>query len=392
VKGLGIIKFVHCADIHLDAPFREHGRGSYGDIRRKDIRDAFLNILKKVKEEKADFLLISGDLYEHGSVTKGTMEWLSMVLSETTVPVVIIPGNHDPYLKNSWYRNWQWPSNVAVLTPENPDLVLENQNVHIYGMGFSNFKEGKPDLSGIAKPKEDLFNILMFHGTLDMDFSGNDYKPVTSGELEALGYDYYALGHFHNIRDDYPLRNAYNPGSPEPLGFDETGEHGAFLVTTEKAQGRTSLKVEKFNTAIRSYHDEDLNITGLKTLEEVKMKILALLEGFNPERDIIRINLKGRTELSLDEEILTSLFAGNFLYMRIRNNTKKAYDIASFEKDLSLKGAFVREMKARIQKITDQLEQKPDDPDLKREEEILTLALNYGLEVLQTGKIEWLSE
>ena len=389
---MGTIKFVHCADVHLDAPFREHGQGLYGDTRRRDIRDAFLNILKKVKTENADFLLISGDLYEHGSVTKSTMEWLYMVLSEAAVPIAIIPGNHDPYLLNSWYKNWEWPSNVTILTPENPNLVLDNLDVNIYGMGFSNFREGKPDLSVVSKPKEGFFNIFMFHGTLDMDFAGNDYKPVTTGELETLGYDYYALGHFHNIRDDYPLKNAYNPGSPEPLGFDETGEHGAFFVIAEKLQGRTSLKVEKFNTAIRSYHDEDLNINGLKTLEEVKMRVLAHLEGFNPEKDIIRINLKGQTELSLEENMLTSLFAGNYLYLKIRNHTRKAHDIASLEKDLSLKGAFVREMKARIQKITDELEENPDNPELKREEEILTLALNYGLEALQSGKIEWLSE
>ncbi len=389
---MGIIKFVHCADIHLDAPFREHGQGSYGDTRRRDIRDAFLNILKRVKGENADFILISGDLYEHGSVVKSTMEWLYMVLSEVAVPVVIIPGNHDPYLLNSWYKNWEWPSNVTILTPDNPNLVLENLNVNIYGMGFSSFKEGKPDLSIVSKPKEGFLNIFMFHGTLDMDFAGNDYKPVTTMELEALGYDYYALGHFHNIRDDYPLRNAYNPGSPEPLGFDETGEHVAFLVTAEKAQGGTSLKVEKFNTAVRAYHNEDLNITGLKTLEEIKMRILGYLEGFNPKRDIIRINLKGLTELSLDEDMLTSLFAENWLYLRIRNNTRKAYDIESLEKDLSLKGAFVREMKSRIQKVINELEDNPENQELKKEEEILTLALSYGLEALQSGKIEWLSE
>lgn len=386
------IKFVHCADIHLDAPFREYGQGSYGDARRKDIRDAFLNILKRVKTENADFLLISGDLYEHGSVVKSTMEWLYMILSEAKVPVVIIPGNHDPYLLNSWYKNWEWPLNVTILTPDDPNLILEDLNVNIYGIGFSSFKEGKPDLSVVLKPKEGFFNILMFHGTLDMDFSGNDYKPVTTKELEELGYDYYALGHFHNIRDDYPLKNAYNPGSPEPLGFDETGKHGAFLVTAEIVQGGTSLKVEKFDTAIRTYHDDDLNITGLKTLEEIKMRILRHLEGFDPERDIIRIDLKGRTELSLEEDVLTSLFAENYLYLKIRNSTSKDYNIESLEKDSSLKGAFVREMRSRINRITNELENNPEDPELKREEEILTLALNYGLEALQSGKIEWLGE
>lgn len=386
------IKFIHCADIHLDAPFREYGAGSYGDTRRRDIRDAFLNILNRTKTENADFLLISGDLYEHGSVGKSTMEWLHMVLSEAKVPIVIIPGNHDPYLLNSWYKNWEWPVNVRILLPDNPGLTLDELGVNIYGIGFSNFKEGKPDLSAVLEPKENFFNILMFHGTLDMDFAGNDYKPVTSRELEALGYDYYALGHFHNIRDDYPLKNAYNPGSPEPLGFDETGVHGAFLVNAENVQGRTSIKVEKFDTAIRVYHDEELNITSCNTLEEVKIKILGRLEGLNSERDIVRISLKGRTELSMEEDILTSLFATDWLYLKIQNDTRKAFNIESLEKDISLRGAFVREMKARIQNVTNALNDNPDNPELKKEEEILSLALIYGLEALQNGKIEWLSE
>lgn len=386
------IKFIHCADIHLDAPFREYGSGSYGDTRRRDIRTAFLNILNRAKTEKADFLLISGDLYEHGSVGKSTMEWLHMVLSGAGIPIIIIPGNHDPYLLNSWYKNWEWPLNVTILSPDNPGFTLDGLDVNIYGIGFSNFKEGKPDLSAVSAPKENFFNILMFHGTLDMDFAGNDYKPVTSRELEALGYDYYALGHFHNIRDDYPLKNAYNPGSPEPLGFDETGVHGAFLVNVENVQGKTSIKVEKFDTAIRVYHDEELNITGCKTLEEVKMRILGHLEGLDPERDIVRISLKGRTELSLEEDMLNSLFAEDWLYLKIQNDTRKAFNIESLEKDPSLKGAFVREITALIQNVTNALNENPDDPELEKEEEILSLALSYGLEALQTGKIEWLGE
>lgn len=55
------VKFVHCADIHLDAPIRDNGIGTYSDIRRKDIRNAFLRILDTVKQENAQLLLISGD-------------------------------------------------------------------------------------------------------------------------------------------------------------------------------------------------------------------------------------------------------------------------------------------------------------------------------------------
>lgn len=386
------LKFIHCADLHLDAPFREIGTGTYAGTRRKDIRDAFSNILERLRNERAQLLLISGDLYEHRIVGKSTLDWLYMVLSQVNVPILIIPGNHDPYLKNSWYRNWDWPENVRILSPDNPGLILEDLCVNVFGMGFSSFREDKPDLSLISPPKKDYFNILMVHGTVDMDFTNQAYKPVTSTELEDLGYDYYALGHFHKLRDDYPLEKAFNPGSPEPLGFDEQGFHGAFIVNMEMNQSKTSIKVEKFETAIRSYHDKNLDITGCKTLEEVKMRILGLLEGLRPDRDIIRITLKGRTDLSIETDILTAFFAEDWFYLQINNGTQKAFDLEEIEKDASLKGAFVREMKGRIDSVTEALNKDSENLELQKDKEKLILALNYGLEALHWGKIEWLDD
>lgn len=386
------LKFIHCADLHLDAPFKEIGKDTYAETRRKDIREAFSYILKRVEEEKAQMLLISGDLYEHKTVGKSTMAWLFMVLSQVKVPVVIIPGNHDPYLKNSWYRNWDWPENVIILSPDYPEIILEDLFVKVYGMGFSSFKEDKPDLSVVSPPLKDYFNIMMIHGTLDMEFTNQAYKPVTTRELEGLGYDYYAMGHFHRLRDDYPLKNAFNPGSPEPLGFDEQGFHGAFIVNMTMEQDKKSIRVEKFETANRSYHDKSLDITGCKALEEVKMRILGLLEGLRPDRDLIRITLAGRTDLSLETDLLTEFFSEDWFYLQIYNNTQKDFDLEELEKDTSLKGAFVREVNARIESVTEALKKDPENQELKKEEEKLFLALNYGLEALHWGRIEWLDD
>ncbi len=386
------LKLVHCADLHLDAPFKEYGRDMYAETRRKDIRSAFSNILERLKDEKADLLLIAGDLYEHHTLSKRTMDWLHMKLSEVKVPVIIVPGNHDPYLLNSWYRTWEWPTNVSILSLEQPSLILEDLRVNLYGIGFSSFKEDKPDLSKVPPPLEGYFNILMLHGTLDLDFTEHAYKPVTSKELEALGYDYYALGHFHSLREDYSLKKAFNPGSPEPLGFDETGVHGAFLVTLDKAQGQLNIDARYFETAIRTYHDKMIDITGCKTLEEVKMRLLGVLEGLDPGRDITRITLKGQTDLVPDPDTLTALFDEEWLYLKILDDTQKAFDFEALEIDPSLKGAFYREMQQRIYKIDSALEQEPENEALTLEKEKLSLALLYGLEALQNGKIEWWRE
>lgn len=386
------LKFVHCADLHLDAPFKEIGTGTYADTRRKDIREAFSSILDRVKAEKAQMLLICGDLYEHYTVGKSTLDWLYMVISQVEVPVLIIPGNHDPYLINSWYRNWEWPKNVKILSPDNPSHIIEDLCVNVFGMGFSSFREDKPDLSIVPPPVKDHFNIMMIHGTLDMDFTNQAYKPVTSKELEELGYDYYAMGHFHRMRDDYPLKKAFNPGSPEPLGFDEQGFHGAFIVDMTLEQGKTSIKVERFDTSVRTYHDKNLDITGCKTIEEVKMRILGLLEGLRPDRDLMRITLTGRTDLSLETDILTEFFSEDWFYFQIYNETQKNFDIEEIEKDPSLKGAFVREIKSRIDSIEEELKKDSENIELEKEKERLLLAMNFGLEALHSGRIEWQNE
>jgi len=382
------LKFVHCADIHLDAPFREQGSEKYSETRREDIKKAFLNIIKEVRESNADLLLISGDLYEHQYIARRTMDWLHMVLSEAKVPVILLPGNHDPYLRNSWYRAWDWPSNVHILSNENPHLILDKPGVNLYGIGFSAFKEVKPDFSLVPEPMKDYFNMLMLHGTLDMDFTQHDYMPVASSELKALNYDYYALGHFHSIKQDY---NIINPGSPEPLGFDEPGAHGAFFVTLSNDGEKTQVETRFFETATRAYHDKTLDITGCKTLDEVRIRILEITEGLDSQRDLVRVTLKGRTELNIDPKTLNQMFS-HWLYFKIRDNTGAAFDLDSLEKDPSLKGAFVREIRKRLDNLEKELNADPDNEEIKMGIERLNLALFFGLEALKSGKIEWWGE
>ena len=119
---------------------------------------------------------------------------------------------------------------------------------------------------------------------------------------------------------------------------------------------------------------------------------MALLEGFDPERDIIRIKLKGRTGFSLEEEVLSTFISQDWLYLRIDNETRKAFDLEELLLDNSLAGAFAREMKKLIDQAREELEGDPENKDLQQKEEKLDLALSFGLEALSTGRIEWPGE
>lgn len=374
------IKFLHCADIHLDIPFCDHGKEGYSEMRKQDVRKTFEGIIKLSREEKVDFVLISGDLYEHGYTSKSSVEWIESLLRSLSVPVVIIPGNHDPFVANSWYAIREWPENVIVLSNEHPSIKFNSLNTFIYGIGFSAFRQDKPDLSGVSRPDPDCFNILLLHGTLDMDI-GKPYNPVTSLELGAMPYDYYALGHFHNRITDFKLKNAVNPGSPEPLGFDEKGPHGVLIVTLELSDtGEKSLKMEERNIAQREYVEFALDITQCKSVDEIRQRIADLLKDTDAERDLVRIILKGRAGCEIDCEALEESFLAGRRYFKIRNETRLSFNYEALVMEETLKGAFVRELLLRIKRC----EENGDDVNLP----ILTAALDFGTEALEYGRID----
>ena len=67
------VSFIHCADVHLDAPFSVFGRENMSSERRKDLKKTFEKIACLVLEKDTDFLLIAGDLYEHEYAARNTI-------------------------------------------------------------------------------------------------------------------------------------------------------------------------------------------------------------------------------------------------------------------------------------------------------------------------------
>ena len=58
-----------------------------------------------------------------------------MQIPETKI--YIVPGNHDPIIKNSYYENYNWNNNVHIF--KNNLEKIEEKNICIYGYGFNDF-------------------------------------------------------------------------------------------------------------------------------------------------------------------------------------------------------------------------------------------------------------
>ena len=223
------------ADMHLDSPFVNlANKGNLAEKRRLEQRKAMKEIIQYIKANNIPYFFIAGDLYEHNYIKKSTIEYINDLFKEIPeTKIYITPGNHDPYLKNSFYNQFKWNDNVYIFG--NEVECIEGENVDIYGYGFDDFYM-KKSCHNIEIKNKNKINILITHGCLD---GGNEkdkgYNPMTSKELKTLDFNYIALGHIHKLSyKDYENQKIVYPGSTVSLGFDELGDRGVILGDIEK--------------------------------------------------------------------------------------------------------------------------------------------------------------
>ena len=216
------MKFVHIADVHLDAPFKTiSDRADIGVERRLEQRNALKKVIDYIKEKDIEYFFISGDLYDQEYVRESSIRFLNNLFNEIpNTKIYITPGNHDPFIKNSFYSTFLWSSNVKIF--KNSVEKVENNDVNIYGFGFNNFEMNDNQIESIKIDEPEKINILITHG----DLGDSKYNPMKLNAIKEKGFDYVALGHIHK-RDD--SSNIVYPGSLISLGFDELGEHGMIV-------------------------------------------------------------------------------------------------------------------------------------------------------------------
>ncbi len=121
LSGSDKVKLLHTSDLQLDAPFTFLGVG--GQRHRKQLLDTFSSVVEL--SEGVDLLVIAGDLFDSNRPLQSTIDLVTRVLGKLSIPVCILPGNHDFYNEKSVYRRVVFPSNVTIFTDEsNPINIL----------------------------------------------------------------------------------------------------------------------------------------------------------------------------------------------------------------------------------------------------------------------------
>ena len=329
------MRFIHIADMHFDTPFTFLGeKENLGDIRRLEQRQVFQKMINYIKEKEIPYLFISGDLYDYNYIKKTTIEYINNLFK--TIPntkIFIAPGNHDPFLRNSYYNNFEWNKNVYIFNSEIKCYKFEN--VDIYGFGFDNFYCNNFNVEKIKIKNKNKLNILIVHG--DVDASKNVdilYNPIGKTELQKLGFDYVAMGHIHKRQTIG--ENIVYPGSTISLGFDEQGEHGLLDINLEK----NNLKIDFIKLDERIFEEREIDITNIKTEEE----LIEFINNISIEENIMcKLILTGNRNFEIKVNKLLKLINKKNV-LKIKDTTKLNYDLKELSKQNNLKGIFISEM------------------------------------------------
>ena len=360
-----MIKIVHAADLHLDSAFSSLSPEQAARMREEQ-RELLFRLVDGAERFGAQLIFLAGDLFDSARCHAQTLEALCAALGRTRARVFIAPGNHDAFTRSSPWRRMCLPENVHVFTDPEPEPVeLSALGCTVWGAAFTGGGAARP-LAGFRADGAGL-NLMVLHG--DTETPGSPYGYIPREDISASGLDYLALGHIHKFSGLLRAGRTFYayPGCAIGRGFDETGEKGAILAEVDAG----SCRLELAPLGARRYATAEVNVGGISPSAAVRA---ALPES--AARDIYRVSLTGECAVQPDMSALERELSGLCYRLELIDRTCPAAELWSGEGENSLRGGFLREMRALC-----------DAAESEEQRRLIMSALRFGVAALENREV-----
>ena len=244
------MKFIHFADAHLDSLFR--GLSFLPSKEFNQIYQAADQSLTRIVDlalaEKVDLVLIAGDTFDSAKPSPRSQLFFAQQIKRLTdaqIQVVMIFGNHDHMRREDLLVN-QSPYFKLIGANEAVEKATfktkDNFNYDVVGFSYLNnhITEDKiPDFPG----KEHNYTFGLMHAQeKEADSRKNVYAPFTVSEVQALNYNYFALGHIHARRNLSEKPWIVYSGNIQGRHINEMGAKGCYLGVIDENTKKTSIE------------------------------------------------------------------------------------------------------------------------------------------------------
>ena len=295
--------FLHAADIHLDSPLKglSGQEGNAAERIRNATRAAFEQLVSQAIEEKVDFVIIAGDLYDGDwRDFKTGLFFAGQIgrLNGSDIPVFLLYGNHDA--ESQLTKQLDLPDNVHVFGARRPETFRLNElNVALHGQSFRQRDVVDNLVPNYPSPLPGAFNIGVLHTGLGGMGGHANYAPCSIDDLVNKGYDYWALGHVHKAEVLRQRPHIVFPGNLQGRHVRETGAKGACLVTVEDNEiiDLKSVSYDVVRWAVLSVPLDGVDSIG-NVFDRIRDELESAVANESDGRLLVcRIVLRGRTEV-----------------------------------------------------------------------------------------------
>ena len=337
------MKILHTSDLHI-------GKKLNGFSLLEDQKYILAEILKIAEEEKADALIISGDIYDKPIPSAESVRLLGSFLTDITklnIPAFIISGNHDSAERLSFASDLIKTSNIyisPVFSGKIEPITLNDAygEICIYMLPFI-----KPaHINHISEIQNSSLTVTTYdqavntaiNNYMEIDISKRniilshqfvtgaktcDSEEMTVGGTENISsenfslFDYAALGHIHtpqNVSD----KKYRHSGTPLKYSFSEARDKKTVTLIELKEKGNINI-----------YERELKPLRDMRIIEGLYSDIVSEYT-FNACDDYIKIVLKDDNDIPDAMGKLRSFFP-NLMNIEYSNNRTKTEHILSYE-------------------------------------------------------------
>lgn len=299
-----IVRFVHSGDWQLG--MTRHFLSAGEQERYSEARlDAVRALAQLATREECSFAVVCGDVFDSNLVDRSVVVRALDALRAFTVPVYLLPANHDPLNAASVYRSRTWlercPAHVVVLAGADP-VAVPNVAAEVVGAPWDS-KQPLEDLAARActglpaRPTPATARILVAHGavdTLSPDKSEPSLIRLATAELALADgvVDYIALGDRHSVTEVGATGRIWYAGTPLVTDYTEDAPNEALVVTLKTDGG---CDVARHAVGTWRFVRESFPIDGAEDVGAVE----AFLEALPAKREtVVKLSFQGTVSLA----------------------------------------------------------------------------------------------
>ena len=334
------MRVLHFSDTHLGYQAFDVVNAQGINAREQDVYAAFERVIDRVLALRPDVVIHSGDFFHRPSPSNRALtfglEQLRRV-GDVHIPIVIISGNHETpktIYNSPILRAFRSLDCVHPFFGEQWEY-FENDRLVIHGVPHINDRRLLHAELERMQPIAGKYNILMLHTSLGKRYLMDEYgEQIFPPEFEAqlAGFDYLALGHWHNHQQIALHPNAWYAGSTERLSDTEIGAEKGFVLLDIADTGASQLSFEAIPT--RSWLKLELHDCHLKTLDEIQAELTAFRDQHATQDAIVSLNLhdiKVEQSLELSNAKLKDFFPDTFQILAKRRTQGDRSFVRSIE-------------------------------------------------------------